>query len=231
MWLIPVLKNEFVCVFFSSDTIACGWIQKSTTNSASLILRAYQRYALNNFESVHLIPCNPTKIKKCINSFLYEHDLHNAFVTFCLDGIIEHYIALPTSTPARTDFNMPTTSGMQWEYRHLYSDHEGHHVFYVYAVAQSLMLQYKLLAIGTKCNLIRIAPKTIALLDAYKNIFGVAYRKSQLAVDMMQHDNNIQELISRDALRRMVSFSSDLKHDDSIIAAMCGMFYAERVRI
>jgi len=229
MWPIPALKNEFVCIFFSSDTIACGWIQKSTTNSASLILRAYQRYALDNFESVHLIPFNPTKIRKYISSFLYEHNLHNAFVTFCLDGIMEHYIALPTSTPVRTDFNMPTTSDMQWEYRYVYSDHEGNHIFYVYAVAQSLMLQYKLLAMGGECNLIRIAPKAVALLDAYKNIFGVAYRKSQLAVDMMQHDNNIQELMSRDAVRRMVSFSSDFAQDDSVIAAMCGMFCAERM--
>jgi hypothetical protein len=229
LWPIPTLKNEFVCIFFSSDTIACGWIQKTTTMSAPLLLRAYQRYSLDNFEFVHLIPFNLTKIKKYISSFLYEHNLHNAFVIFCLDGIIEQYVALPTSTPDRADFNMPTISGMQWEYRYLYSDHEGHHLFYVYAVAQSLILQYKLLAISAECNLIRIAPQAVALLDAYKNIFGVAYRKSQLAVDMMQHDNNIKKLMSRDAIRRMVNVSSDLEDDHTIIAAMCGMFCAERM--
>ena len=230
MWPIPRLNNEFVSIFFDSNTLVCCWIQRITTASAPLILRAYRRYPLNSFESLHLIPFNPTKIKKYIHSFLSQHKLHNAFITFCLDGITEKYVTLPTSTPHRSDFEMPTASNMQWEYRYLYPDHEGQYIFYTYTVTRSLLLQYELLAIGLQCNLISITTKNIALLNAYKNIFGIAFRRSQLAIDMMRYDNNIELLISINSLRRMISIDmiGDAQDEKLFIAAACGLFYSER---
>ena len=230
MWSIPALTHELVSIVFSPDAITCSWIQKTKTATAPLIVRAYKKYPLHNLELYNLIPFNLTSIKKHIRSFLCEHGLQDAFVIFCLDGIAEKCVALPTSTPHCADFNMPTVSSIQWEYRYLYSDHDGHYIFYVYALPRSLILQYELLAIGLCCNLIGIATKTAALLDAYKNIFGAAFRKSQLAIDMMRHDNDIQALITDDAVRRMVSFSGGIaKEDYSTIAAACGMFCAERI--
>lgn len=227
MWPIPPLEHELVSISFSSDAIICSWIQKTKTASAPLILRAYQHYSLHNLECVRLIPFNFIEIKKHIHFFLSRYGLQNAFIVFCLDGIAEKYVTLPTSTPHRTDFDMPKNNSIQWEYRYLYSDHDGQHIFYVYTVPQSLILQYKLLAIALQCNLIGITTKTAALLDAYKHIFGTAFRKSQLAVDMMRHDNDIRALITDDAVRRMVSFSSDvIKGEYSTIAAACGMFCA-----
>src|SRR5690349_17348422 len=109
MWPIPSLQHEFVTISFSPSYIACSWIQKTKNGSAPLILRAYQRHAIHDLELFNLIPFNPTCINKHIRSFLDCHDLHNAFIIFCLQGpsLQEQFVMLPTSTPHRTDFSMP----------------------------------------------------------------------------------------------------------------------------
>jgi hypothetical protein len=232
MWPLPALKHEFVTISFSPNSITCSWVQKTKTGAASLVLRAHKRYVLNNLELHHLIPFNPTIIKKYITSFLCEHDLSDAFIAFCLQGlgITEHFIAMPTSTPHRTDFAIANTSSVQWEYRYLYPNHDGQYVFYAYAVPRALILQYQLLAMSMQCNLIAITTQTAALLDAYKNIFGIAFRKSQLAIDMMRYENNIHAFISDDAVRRMVSLSGSVtKEDYAAIAAACGVFCGEKM--
>ncbi len=239
MWPIPSLHHELVTVSFFPTALVCSWIQKIATAPAlqslgavgSFNLRAYKRYQLGNLELLNLIPYNPTIIKKYISSFLREHNLQNAFITFSLDGpaVIEKFIAMPTSTPARTDFGFTTAGNIGWEYRYVYQNDDGQYIFYVYAVPRSLLLQYQLLAIAGQCNLITITTKTAVLLETYKNIFGVAFRKSQLAVDMMRHNNNVENLISLDALRRMIMISPGVMLQDEriYIATACGLFCAE----
>jgi hypothetical protein len=232
MWPIPPIEHEIVSISFSPDALVCSWIQKAKNGTAPLVLRAYKRYQLTNLELEKLILFNPTDIKKYITSFLQEHNIRNAFITFCFDGpgVTEKYVAMPTSTPHRTDFGIPQSSTILWEYRYVYGDDHGRYIFYVYIVPRSLLLQYQLLAIAVQCNVITITTKTMALLDAYKNIFGVAFRRSQLAVDMMHSGNNIDDLISVDAVRRMVSVPVTINvMDESLsIAAACGLFCGEK---
>lgn len=231
MWPIPFLKNEFVSIIFSSDAISCSWIQKTNKGAAPLVLRAYQRYTLHNSELYNLIPFNPTTIKKYILSFLQQYDLKNAFILFCLDGpgMLERFVSMPISTAHRTDFDIPHTSSIQWEYRYIYPNH-GQYVFYVYALPRSLILQYELLAMSMRCNMVMMTTKTAALLAAYKNIFGIAFRASQLAIDMTRYDNNVEDLISVDALRRMITIDSsiDIKNEKIFIASAYGLFCEEK---
>jgi hypothetical protein len=230
MWPIPSLSNELVSVSFSPIALTCSVITKDNALAAQPTLRAHKCYPFAHYESLHLIPFNPTYIKKCIRLFLSEHNLSNAFIVFCLDGLAETIVALPTSTPHRTDFDMPNTPSIQWEYRYLYTDHEGNYLFYVYAIPRSLILQYELLAIALRCNLIGITTQTVALLDAYKNMFGVAFRKSQLAVDMMRHDNTIEKLITSDAVHRMVRILDVIPaQEHAAIAAAYGIFSSELI--
>lgn len=229
MWPIPSLEREFVSISFSAENLTCCWIQRINAAAAPLVIRAYKRYKLTNLELYNLVPFNPTQIKKYINLFLTTHNLHDAFIIFCFDGLTEQYSTLPTSTPARADFNIKNSTSVQWEYRYLYPHDDGQYMFYVYIVPRTLLLQYKLLAIATACNVITMTTMTAAILDAYKNIFGVAFRKSQLAIDMMRCDNNIKNLISIDAIRRMVVVPAgiNLSEEKSFIAAACGLFYGE----
>src|SRR5437762_1283274 len=114
MWPIPVCEHEYVSISFFSDSIVCSWIQKTNNGLAPLVLRAYERYPLNNGELVHGAVFNPTTIKNCIAAFLHKHDKEDALVVFSLDASdgMEQFIALPTSTPHRADFGVAHSSNL-----------------------------------------------------------------------------------------------------------------------
>ena len=233
MWPIPTLKHKLVSVIFSPDALVCSWIEKTNNGSSPLLLRAYKRYPLNNLELEHCTIFNPTIIKKYISSFLQQYDCADAFVTFVLrgPGVTEQFVAMPTSTPHRTDFGIASNSrSLLWEYRYVYSNDHGQFVFYVYSVPRSLVLQYQLLAIAAQCNLITMTTQTMALLSAYKNIFGTAFRRSQLAVDMMRCNNTIDDLIGIDTVNRMISGAGHIVGDERLsVAAAAGLFCSERL--
>lgn len=235
MWPIPALNHNVVSVLFLSDSLVCSWIEKTNTGAAYLSLNAYKRYHLTNLELENLVLFNPTAIKKYISSFLQKYDLQNAFIVFSMHGsaVTEKYMAMPTSTPRRADFGIAPSSNVVWDYRYIYSNDQGQYLFYVYLVPRFLVLQYQLLAIAAQCNVITITTCNMALLHTYKNIFGVAFRRSQLAIDMMRYNNKIEDCISVDALRRMITIPSDvtIQEEKVFIAAACGLFYAERTDI
>ena len=235
MWPIPALDQDLCTVSFSPDSVTCSWIQKTDKGVSPLVLRAYKRYPLDNLELEHLTLFNPTTIKKHITSFLAEHNKTDAFIAFSLDGpaIIEQCVALPTSTPHRADFGIANSSSIAWDYRYLYPNDHGQFVFYLYTVPRSLILQYQLLAVVAQCNLITITTTSMALLTTYQHVFGTAFRRSQLAVDMMRHHNNIDALVSADILKRMVQIPTTivLQDERSHIAAACGLFFDERILV
>ena len=112
----------------------------------------------------------------------------------------------------------------------MYPNDDGQFVFYVYSVPRSLVLQYQLLAIAAQCNLITMTTQTMALLSAYKNIFGTAFRRSQLAVDMMRCNNTIDDLIGIDTVNRMISGAGHIVGDERLsVAAAAGLFCSERL--
>jgi hypothetical protein len=230
MWPMPALAHKFVCITFSSHSMGCCWIEKAEHGTAPLTLRAYKNYSLNNRELANLIIFNPTVIKEHITSFLSEHNLQDAFVAFSLHGpaVYEQFVTMPTATPHRNDFAVSNSAHMLWEYRYLYPNDEGQFVFYVYSVPRYIVLQYELLAVAAQCNLITITTQTMALLSAYEHMFGSAFRRSQLAIDMMQYNNNIGEIITMDDVRRMV-MGLPVKVSVQEGATAAGLIWSERM--
>jgi hypothetical protein len=233
MWPIPALAHKFVSVFFTSDFLVCCSIIKTKNGTAPFVLDAYKSYPLDHGELHNLTLFNPTIIKQYITSFLTEHHLQDAFVAFVLHGeaVQEQFVTMPTATPHRTDFAISHSTHMMWEYRYMYPNHDGQFVFYLYSLPRSILLQYQLLAISAQCNLITITTQTMGLLSAYQHIFGSAFRRSQLAIDMMRHNNNIGDLITADTARRMIDTSAvKLSKDDCLqCVAAAGLFCSERL--
>jgi hypothetical protein len=231
MWPMPALAHKFVSVIFTPDLITCCWLEK-TEKDKQLVVHAYKNYPLDNFELANLILFNPTVIKEHITSFLSEHNLQDTFVAFALDGpaVHEEFVTLPTSTPHRTDFTILNSANVLWEYRYVYPNDDGQFVFYVYSVPRFVVLQYELLAVVAQCNLITMTTQTMALLSAYQHMFGSAFRRSQLAIDMMECNNNIGDIITADAVKRMVNMSAIQAFNDDYLkcAAAAGLFCSER---
>jgi len=232
MWPIPTLERKFVSVLFFPDALVCCWMVRTKSGKASLKVCAYKRYPLTT-ELVHLMIFNPTLIKKYITSFLEQYDLQDAFVAFALHGplVTETFTAMPTSTPHRADFGI--TSGAKstlWHYQYLYP-YDGQFIFYTYTVPRVLILQYQLLAIAAQCNLLMMTTHTAGLLSTYQHIFGSAFRRSQLGLDMMRCSNNIDTLISTDSLHRIIDCGADINVNQErlYLATAVGLFCSERL--
>jgi hypothetical protein len=108
----------------------------------------------------------------------------------------------------------------------MYPNDHGQFIFYLYSVPRALLLQYKLLAIAAHLNLITITTKRMALLNAYKHIFGAAFRRSQFGIDMIKHHNKIEELISTPILQRIVTIPPTISATDECVhlATAYGLF-------
>jgi hypothetical protein len=233
MWILPTVEHKLVSVILSDSAVICCWLERAEKGSAPLLLRAYKRYDLTAYELLHLMLFNPTVIAHHISSFLHSYALKNAFVVYIFDGkeLHEKYVAMPTSTPQAADFGIAYDSNALSEYRYLYADDVGQHLFYVYTMPRTLLLQYQLCAIATDCNLITMTTKTMMLLEFYKKVFGVAFRRSQFGIDMMRCNNNIERLIAVDTLSRIVAgVTADMNRQDRVwCAAIAGALCAERI--
>ncbi len=110
------------------------------------------------------------------------------------------------------DFVIPERNHMRWDYRFAYPADNGLWVFYVTGMPRSLLLQYQLLAITTPLNLLAITSERMALLALYEYQHGNAFRRSQLAIDMLRHHNMIEYLFDGDTLSRILYVPSRLAH-------------------
>lgn len=232
MWPIPTLERELCTISLSADSIACSWVQKTDKGRAPLFVHAYQRHNFDVAEFERNVLFNPTVIKRQIVSFLREYNKNNAFVTMSLDGVavIERFVALSSSTAHLADFSFAQSSNNVWGYRYLYPNDHGQFIFYVYSVPRSLILQCQLIVSSVSCNLITLTTKNMALFNAYKYLFGAAFRTSQLAIDMIRHNNEMDKLIAVDVLKRIVqTHQVDIAQERLYIAQACGLFCDERI--
>lgn len=178
-------------------------------------LKGYKRITLDSFELTNGYIHNPTAIENHITSFLAKHNLKNAFIAIALRGprVYERIATLPTTVSDPTDAILPNKQQQIWSYRYLYSQENAQSTFYVCSIAQSLLFQYKLLAIRQRLNLISITTVSMAHLHTYTYGYGVAFRHSQLAHDMALCKNRIEDLVSPDVIRRRLTIPARYAHD------------------
>lgn len=230
MWTTR-LQNELVSVIFSPQHLSCAWIKQS--NKRSLFsLHAYQQIDLHSAELEQGILFNPTQIGKHISDFLSQYSLSNAFISFACSGpaIKEKFIVLQNPHPTRAHFNFPDNSHILWNWKYVYPRDNGLSTFYVCGFPQTVLLQYKLLAIKHSLNVITVTTPRMALLQLYKAIHGTAYRNTQLALDMQQHHNVIELLFSHDLIRRVIELPEQYNSEKyAAILPACGLFVTQEL--
>ena len=229
MWGLPQYDNQLVTITFQPQVMICSLIT-SSKHSAPLALQAYKKFTFQELELESLIVFNATKIKQYINDFLGSCNARNAFVACSLRGptLFERFVPTTKADPTLEDFTVPDHSHMLWDYRFAYPADNGLWVFYVMGMPRTLLLQYQLLGINAQLNLLTITSERMALLKLYEYQHGNAFRRSQLAIDMLRHHNMVEYLFDGDALSRMLYIPSNLAHhridDAEHLLSACGLF-------
>lgn len=215
--------------------LSCSWITQ-LPKQKTFVLKVHKTFSLHNLQITPTTLANPHYIATCIKQFLKAYNLHDACVTIALTAphITQQFVTLPHASPDPQEFNATNSKQALWDYHYLYPTDNNKHVFYTCSISQPLLLQYKLLATQAHINLVTITSQNNALLNVYRYFYGPAFRASQLAVDMIKYDNNIELFFNSEAVKRIISIppsihqSSNNTQENLAILTSCGLFISER---
>lgn len=223
MWPLPAIRDDVVSVIISPTQMHCGWLSFDTKKGLRLI--AFKSYSL---EYAHQIAvCNH------INTFITQHQLGNAFLSIALASplIHEEFIRLSKASPRPHDFNTKQLQQLLWDYQYLHALDDGNHLFYLKGIKKPLFFEYQLVAHQTNLKLVAFTSSYAAQLTTYKQLYGKAFRQSQLALDLAKHNYHIAAFLTSDNIARMIQINpaaSTVSNNKEIIAAMIGAYYSEQ---
>lgn len=230
MWPLPNINNNVLSIALNDATLTCSWIQPAHRKAPN-VLKAYASHSLPHFDYTHAIVFNPTYIKECIQQFILNNKLEDAYSIMSVSGknIIEAVTTLPVASPQPQDFAFPKLRNLLWDYQYLYPTNNEQFAFYVCGITQPLLMQYQLMATVLPMNLIVITTERMALLTLYKHQWGAIFRHTQLARDMVQHNNDIHSLFTTETIRRNLSIKPslciDIEQEKRALLASLGLFF------
>jgi hypothetical protein len=223
MWPLPPIRDDVVSVIISPTQMHCGWLNFDAKKGLRLI--AFKSYSL---ECAHQI-----SIYHHLADFVEHYKLTDAFLSIALASPLMHeeFLRLSKASPDAMDFNAKQFNQLLWDYQYLHALDDGNHLFYLKGIKKPHYFEYQLLAHQTDLKLITLTSSYAAQMAAYKQLYGKAFRQSQLALDLAKHNYNIASCLSRDNIARLVhvySSASDAWHFKEVIAAMIGSYYLDQ---
>lgn len=218
-WLIPSLQNKLIALQISPEYICCSLIEpyqssKKSVSFPQFELKSYQRISINSFQFQESMLCNPTYLKRLVNSFLKLNNLSSVFgaMTITGAGIDQQFIIRPNASPQRQDFSNQLKETIQWDYTYLYPAKDEHgFIFYRCSIPQELIMQYHLFAISQRLELIALTTPSSALFNLYKYIHAQAFSTNKLAYEMEKNNNNVEKLFSFDILKKLLHIPLSIK--------------------
>ncbi len=233
MWKRVRNRDRCVTIFFCPQSVICMSFEVSQSCTTPFLLSAYERFDLFHLELESLTLFNPTRIARYVQQFLKKYAIRDPFVIYALEGplLFETYVELPDRVPNRSDFNIRELKGLSWEYRYIYPTEHGQSVFYVAGIAPALIAQYQIFTVIAGLNVVAMIPASMALLHVYRYQHGTAFRRTQLAIDMLQHHNITDYFCTQDTFSRLVTVAQgvviDRVRDIRPILVACGAFMSE----
>ena len=221
-------RNLFAYTFTPRTITGC-WLS-SSPGTTSFKVHSYHKKTIDHLELEHLYIFNPTRIAPLLTSW-YHATKQTMPIACALVGpsVQEQIIPLTTAHPTPDQLPIIIAPHLQWEYTYLYS-YDMAHYFYLCGITKPLLFQYQLLGITTQLPFTTITTQGLALLTAYRFIFGTAFRPAQLAMALTKCDTSIEQLFSRDDLERLCILSPhiDATERDAIpLLTSCGLFANE----
>jgi hypothetical protein len=190
MWPLPKIQYEQICLTIDSSNATFGWITQSKKQPT---LKAYKTIAWE--KSNHILT-------HALDNFVQEHQLHNALLAVALANplIHEQLVRVSTASPSAHELASGQLKRMLWDYRYLHTLDDGQSLFYVCGIARPLLFSHQLIAQQTALHLLNMTSGYMALINAYAKIFSAAFRQSQLALDLLAHEYQLEKSISVDSI-------------------------------
>lgn len=224
MWPLPPIRDEYIAVSINPTYIACAWLK--TSKKHPLILNAYSHFPIDLPSSII--------VEQTIKQFVSQYNIHYSSlgIAVAAPDIHEQLIRLSHATPSIKDFANSTLAKMLWDYRYLHSLDDNQHLFYVCGIARSTMFTYELISHKSELHLTSLTSSYMALLYAYRTLFGPAFRQSQMALDMIRTDYKIEDALSTDSIARLLHIPAHISIDVAIekvpLLTIIGLYNQER---
>lgn len=227
MWPLPRIRNEQVTLILDGNSMSIGWV--NARDRYPCALQAYQSYSLDTMHS--------PLINKYVAQFIADHNLSRAMmrVTLAHPFIYEQFVRLCKTNLSDADLGTPELKQMLWDYRYIHTLDDGNHLFYVCAIKRAGLFAQQLLAHRVGCHLQTITTEYMAIAQAYRALFGPAFRQSHIAIQMLKHHYHLHQSMSADSVARLLHIAPHLTidinaHKKSLLA-MIGLCYQEREKI
>lgn len=225
MWPLPKIQYEQICIVLDACHATCGWITQSSKKQ--LTLKAYKIIAWEKSTPI---------LTKELNDFVQQYQLHNALLTCAVSNplIHEQLIRVSTASPAAHELAHPLLKKILWDYRYLHTLDDGQSLFYVCGISRPLLFSHHLLAQQTMLHLMNITSGYMALISAYARLFGTAFRRSQLAIDLLAHDYQLEKSMNVDSIARLLhidpAVTLDMHEQKVSLLTMIGLLNQERMK-
>ena len=166
--MIPILSKHIVGIAITPRTITCSWISPTGRKETPYELKGYKYLLFELQQNCSLVLFNPSRLHSLISSFLTKHNLSNASIVTALsgNGLVEKQIMLLRPTAELQ--SLEESEKINWHYYCLQNNPGPTAApWYCCGIPPEILLQYQLLAIRCRLNLIQITTPTMALLKAY----------------------------------------------------------------
>lgn len=223
--------THLVTAVLSPHYAACSWIEQHKQQQ-TLVLKAYDEMPLDSHLDTETL-YNPTAIGRFFAHFVHRYKLSNSAFScaFTSPLVTERLTTKTHATPQPHTLTLSHTQNTVWDYYYLYPTETNEYVFYVCALTQSLLLQYKLMAMKHNLPLFVTTSQTAALFNLYRHIHATTFRASQLGIDMQRCNNNPLLLFTGDTLNRIITRTTTVPplsdHAQSLLLTMCGVAFSE----
>jgi hypothetical protein len=225
MWPLPPIRYEHVIVHIDRSSFSIGWIR---SEHKQVVLSAYQSYEFQTLTHYHL--------SQSVATFISEHKLAGALLSLSTASpfIYEELVRLSSANGSWNDFQTPALHSLLWDFRYLHPLINGDHLFYVCGISRPTLFSYQLLATQNKLHIVTISSWYNTLMQAYRMLFGPAFRISQLAIDMERTEYRLEESLRIDSIARLLHIPAhitiDREKEKKSLISMIGLYYQERAR-
>ena len=185
--------------------------------SSDCAVQAIKTISFENGQFEQGIICNPTHIGQLIEEWKRINGSANiTHIIIKSPQAKEQFFFLSSHNATRQEIPIPFSHDQIVAYKYVYA-HDQQYCYYSCTISRLILLQYTLLAEKHDFFIETITSSTNALLDAYKKMYGPVFRETQLGIDMLKYNNQVEYLLNKEMVSRVLKLNRHvISHEQCI---------------